>query len=160
MAGLVAFRKAGVETIDIPGKGSPENLAALLGGHVDAACIAYGAIKDQVKAGRVRCLLFWSDRRYSDPSDVPCAAELGFTDAAKLIALIGLYAHKDTSEEIKKTLIDAFKKVCEAPEFKKKIQELGEEPRFGGPEFVKESIKKLEEVGVPILKELGLYVEK
>jgi hypothetical protein len=37
---------------------------------------------------------------------------------------------------------------------------LGYEPRFGGPEFLKKSIKESEEIAAPILKELGLYVEK
>lgn len=160
MAGLLVFRKTGVEAIDIPGKGSPENLSALLGGHVDAACIAYGAIKDHVKSGKVRTLIFFSDHRYSDPSDVPCATELGFPEAGNMPTLIGLYAHKDTPEDIKKVLVNVFKKVCEDQKFKKGIEELGEEPRFGGPEFVKEAIKRQEEVGVPILKELGLYVGK
>ena len=43
---------------------------------------------------------------------------------------------------------------------KKIIEKLGVESRFEGPEFVKEGIKKAEEVGVPMLKELGLYVGK
>jgi hypothetical protein len=34
---------------------------------------------------------------------------------------------------------------------------IGEGMRFGGADFVMETIKKVEEVAVPILKELGLY---
>jgi len=160
MNGLIIFRKAGVETVDVPYKGSPEKLAALLGGHVDASTMVYGAVKDHVKAGKVRYLIFFGDRRYSDPADVPSAAELGFPEAAKLTTFVGLYAHKDTPEKIKKILIDAFQKTCEDPEFKKGIEKLGEEPRFGGPEFIMEAIKRGEEVGVPIIKELGLYLGK
>ncbi len=156
--GLLIFRKAGVEAIDVPYKGSPEKLAALLGGHVDASTMVYGAVKDHVKAGKVRYLIFFSDRRYSDPSDVPSAVELGFPEAAKLITFVGLYAHKNTPEDIKKILINAFRNVYEDPEFKKGIEKIGEEPRFGGPEFLMEAIKRGEEVGVPIIKELGLYV--
>jgi tripartite-type tricarboxylate transporter receptor subunit TctC len=159
MSGLLIFRKAGVETVDIPYKGAPEVLAALLGGHLDAATSVYGVVKDHVKTGKVRYLTVFSDRRYSDPSDVPCAVELGFPEAA-IPSFVGLYAHKSTPEDIKKTLTDALKKTYEDPEFKKGIEKLGEEPRFGGPEFMKEAIKKGGEVGVPILKELGLYVGK
>jgi tripartite-type tricarboxylate transporter receptor subunit TctC len=159
MSGLLIFRKAGVETVDIPYKGAPEVLAALLGGHLDAAASVYGVVKDHVKTGKVRYLTVFSDKRYSDPSDVPCAVELGFPEAA-IPSFVGLYAHKSTPEDIKKTLTDALKKTYEDPEFKKGIEKLGEEPRFGGPEFMKEAIKKGGEVGVPILKELGLYVGK
>ncbi len=73
---------------------------------------------------------------------------------------VGLYAHKNTPENIKKTLIDLFKKVLDDPELKKGIEKVGETPRLEGPEYVRESIKKGEEAGIPILKELGLYVEK
>jgi tripartite-type tricarboxylate transporter receptor subunit TctC len=160
MQGLLVFRKAGVEAIDVPYKGNPECIAALLGGHVDAQVMAYGSVLEHVKAGKIRYLVFFSDQRFSDQPGVPSAVELGFTEPAKLTASIGLYAHKDVPEEIKKTLIDTFKKICEDSEFKRAIENFGDIPRFGGPEFVKESIKRGEEIGVPIIKELGLYVEK
>jgi tripartite-type tricarboxylate transporter receptor subunit TctC len=122
--------------------------------------MVYGAVKDQVKAGNVRYLTFFSDHRYRDPSDVPSAAELGFPEAAKLVTYIGLYAHKNTPENIKKMLVEAFKKTYDDPEFKKRIENMGDEPRFERAEFMKESIKKAEEIGVPLIKELGLYKEK
>jgi tripartite-type tricarboxylate transporter receptor subunit TctC len=159
MSGLLIFRKAGVETVDIPYKGAPEVLASLLGGHIDAAASVYGAVRDHAKSGKVRYLTVFSDRRYGDASDVPCVVELGFPEAA-VPSFVGLYARKNTPEDIKKTLMDALKKTFEEPEFKKGIEKLGEEPRYGGPEFMKEAIKKGGEVGLPILKELGLYVGK
>lgn len=158
--GVLLFKKAGVETIDVPYKGTPEQLAAILGGHVDASVMTYGAIQDQLKTGKVRYLVVFADRRYDVTPDVPCVAEVGFPEVAHLQALLGLYIHKNTPGEIKKTLIDAFTKVCEDPEFKKRLDKLGEEPRFLGPELMKEAIKDAEKVGVPIIKELGLYVEK
>ena len=159
MSALLIFKKAGVETVDVPYKGAAEVLASLLGGHVDAATSVYGAVKDHVKTGKVRYLTVYSDRRYSDPSDVPCVVELGFPEAS-IPSFVGLYAHKNTPEDIKRTLVDALKKTYEDPECKKGIEKLGEEPRYGGPEFIQGAIKKGEEVSVPILKELGLYVGK
>lgn len=155
---MLIFRKAGIETTDIPYKGSPEKLAALLGGHVAAATMPYGPSKDLVDTGKIRYLFFSSDRRYSEPADVPCAAELGFP--GKLKGLFGFYVHKDTPEEVRKTLFAAFKKTYEDPEFRTRLEKFGEEPRFGDAEFMKEEIRKGEEVGVPILKELGLFVER
>jgi tripartite-type tricarboxylate transporter receptor subunit TctC len=159
--GLLIFKKAGVEVIEVFYKGgTPEQLPALLGRHVDVSASPYGSTKDQVLAGKLRYLVMFSDRRFTDLPGVPSAVELGFPEAAKLLTVNGLYAHKDTPEGIKKTLFDAFKKVSEDPEFRKGIERMGDEPRFGGPEFVKEAIKQAEEVGVPILKELGLYIGK
>lgn len=160
MAGLLVFKKAGVQTIDVPYKGSPEKLTALLGGHVDVSAMVYGSVKDHVKTGKVRYLAFFSDQRYSDPSDVPTVTELGYPEAGKLAAVICMYAHRNTPDKLKQNLIDAFKKTCADPEFKKGIENFGEELRCWGPESIRESIKKAEEVGVPIIKELGLYIER
>lgn len=157
MSALIIFKKAGVQTIDVPYKGTPEALAALLGGHVDAGSLVYGALSDQVRAGKVRFLMFYTDKRYKDQPNVPTAFELGYPDAV-LPTFFGLYAHKDTPENIRKTLTDVCKKIYDDPEYKKGIEKLGEATRFGGPEFIKEAIKKQEEIGIPILKEVGLYV--
>ena len=160
MAGLLTFRKAGVEAIDVPYRGSPEQMAAVLGGHVDAYCGPYGTTRDQARAGKLRFLIVFNDKRYDEPSGVPCSLELGFPEASRLKTYFGIYAHKNTPEEIRKTLVDAFRKIYEDPEFKKGIEKTGEEPVFGGPEFLKETIRRGQEVGVPVLKELGLYVGK
>jgi tripartite-type tricarboxylate transporter receptor subunit TctC len=157
---LLIFRKVGVETIDIPYKGPPEIVSALLGGHIDTAYVTYSAVKEHVRAGKIRILVFTSDRRFSDPPDIPTVVELGFPEVANLATFIGLYAHKDTPEEVKKILLDAFKKTCEDPEWRKGIEKLGDEIKFAGPEFMKEVIRESEDLSVPILKELGLYVGK
>ena len=157
---LLIFRKAGIEAVDVPYPGSPQQTAALMGGHVDISAAPYGAQKGAVQGGRIRFVVMFTDKRFDDPSDVPSATELGYPEAAKLPTVVGLYAHKDTPVEIQKKLFGAFKKTYEDPEFKKGLGKLGEQPRFGGPEFMKEAIKNAEEVSVPILKESGLYVGK
>jgi tripartite-type tricarboxylate transporter receptor subunit TctC len=158
--GLILFRKAGVETTDIPYKGGPELLTSVLGGHVEASVITVGTMKDQVKAGIIRPLVFLSEQRYSDYPDVPCAAEAGFAEAGKVRVLLGFYVHKNTPDSIKKTLTDACKKIYADSQFKRQVQELGDEPRFASAELMKETIRKEEEINVPLLKELGLYVGK
>jgi tripartite-type tricarboxylate transporter receptor subunit TctC len=160
MYGLLLFRKAKVETTDIPYKGSPEMLTALLGGYTSASFMVYGAVSDHVKTGNVRYLVTVGERRYSNLPNVPCAPELGFPEVAKLPTYVGLYIHKDTPEASRKVLFDAMTKTFQDPEFKKGFEALGEEPRFGGPDFMRDAIKNSEAVAVPILKEFGLYVGK
>jgi tripartite-type tricarboxylate transporter receptor subunit TctC len=157
--GLLIFKRAGVKTLDIPYKGSPECFAALLGNHIDAASIVAGTITDQVRAGQARYLVFFSERRYSSQPTVPTTLELGYPDAT-LPSHVGLYIHKNTPEAIMKTLLAVFKRISEAPEIKRGIEKIGEEPRPAGPDWMYAAIKKSEEIGVPILKELGLYVGK
>lgn len=160
MYGLLLFRKAKVETVDIPYKGSAEMLSALLGGHTDASFMVYGAVADHVKNGNVRYLMTVGEKRYANLPNVPCAPELGYPEVATLPTYVGIYVHKDTPESIKKTLIDAMAKIYQDPEFKKGLEALGEEPKFGDPDFVRSVIKNGDAVAVPILKEFGLYVEK
>jgi len=157
---LLVFKKAGVETIDVPYKGVPEMLAALLGGHLEALSAPYATLQEHVKVKKVSYLLVHSSQRYSVLPEVPCAAEAGFPEVANLAIYWGLHAHRNTPEEIKKTLFNAFKKTHEDPGFKKGVENAGLEPRFGGPEFIKEAIKKAEDIGVPVLKELGFYIEQ
>ena len=160
MAAMLIFKRAGVETVEIPHKGSAESLASLLGGHVSASTSNYGPFKPHVESGKVRWLVAYSDRRYSDLPDVPVGREVGYPDVGKFNVFIGMYAHKNTPENVKNILNDALKKICESPEYKKAIQQLGEEPRYGSVELIKQATKEAEEVGIPMIKELGLYVEQ
>ena len=158
MCTRIIFEKAGATMIDVPYKGAPEGITALLGGHIDGVCFPHGATAAQIKSGGMRYLVVYSDRRYSDLPDVPSALELGFPDAAKLIPLLGVWIHKDTPPAVKTTLTNAFKKAFEDPAFKAGIIKIGDEPAFGGPERMLDLIKVQEQVSVPILKSLGLYV--
>jgi len=151
---LLLMRKYGLQTVDIPYKSSPEQLSALLGGHADASSMVFAAVVDHVKAKTVRYLVTYGDRRYSVAPDVPTVIELGSTS---LITFSGIYVHKDTSEDIKRILFEAFKKTYGDPEFKNGMDKIGEGMRFGEPEWIRETMRKDEVIAVPILKELGLY---
>jgi len=160
MAALLIFKQAGVQVNEITYKGSPEVATALLGGHLDVISVPVGTIQELVAGRKLRVITVYADRGYKDLPDAPAVVELGFPDAAKLLTYAGFYIHKNTPESIKAYLIEAFKKTSADPKVAEGIVKLGEFPRFGGPEFLREKIRQGEEVGVPILKELGLYVGK
>jgi tripartite-type tricarboxylate transporter receptor subunit TctC len=157
--GVILFRKAGVETIDVPYKGTPEQISAILGGHIDASVTTYVTVKDLLKAERLKALFAISDRRYSYTPDIPSIAELGFPEVAQLRALMGLYIHKNTPDNIKQILKDAFKKVQDDKGLSDKFIQIGLTPSFLTPDQMRETIRNAERLGVPILKELGLYIE-
>lgn len=153
--GLLIFRRAGVETVDVPYSSSPDQVVSLLGGHTEAAIVPLGVVRDHIRAGKIRFVLNVSNRRYSDFPEVPCPPDLGFPD--QIASYMGVWVHKDTPEDVKEILLAAFKKTYDDPEFRKGMANFGEELRFGGSEFLKEETGKLERIGVPLLKELGLY---
>jgi tripartite-type tricarboxylate transporter receptor subunit TctC len=154
------FKKAGITFIEIPySKGGTADLfPALLGGHVEVASMSPMLGTDQVRAGILRVLMVFSDQRSPTFPDVPTAGELGYP-GVELPAFQSLYCHKDVPEPIKKKLIDVLKKTYDDPEYKKGIASLDVDPRWGGPDFVSEQIKRSERIVVPVLKELGLFVE-
>lgn len=157
---LLVFKKAGIETIEVPYKGVPEMLSALLGGHLDALSAPYASLQDHVKANKARYLLVHSNQRSSGLPNVPSAKEAGFTETADLSVYWSLYAHKDTPKEIMKTLFDAFKKTYEDPGFQKTLVGTGLVPKFGDSDFIKAAIRKGELITEPIYKQLGLYIEQ
>jgi len=153
------FNKEGVNTVDVPYKGGTvESLTALLGGHVDMASIT-SPFDDHVKAGKIRLLMVYADQRSPSFPNVPTIVELGYPGMF-LPAYTGIYIHKNTPEPIKKILMDALKKVYDDPAFKKGIANLGVEPKWGGPDFINEQIKRSEAIAVPALKKLGMYLDK
>ena len=155
---LLIFKREGVSTIDVPYKGgTSELIPALLGGHVDMGSTIYLTMVEQARAGKVRFLMWYSDRRYKDTPNVPAITELGYPDAF-LPAYQTFFIHKNTPEHIKKILMDAFKKIYDDPAFQTAIAKINMDPRWEGPDSINESIKKSVAIVVPILKELGLYV--
>ncbi len=158
---LMIFKKAGVKVLEVPYKGGgPEQIIAALGGHVDLTVSNYGSFREHVRAGKIRLLAVLSEHRWHDQPDVPTIAELGYADALRLGTYVGFYVHKNTPDYARKKLFDVSRKVFDDPMFTKAIQGTGETPRFGGPEWMKEMIRQAEEAGVPMLKELGMYVGK
>jgi tripartite-type tricarboxylate transporter receptor subunit TctC len=156
----IIFEREKVSLIDVPFKGGAvEAATALMGGHVDLATVTHGAVVEHVRAGEVRYLMYYTDERYKDSPNVPTAAELGYLDAV-VPSYTSLFIHKDTPENIKKMLVDVCKKVYDDPEFQSGLRKIEGDPKWGGPEFLEESIKKSERIAVPVLKEAGLYVGK
>jgi hypothetical protein len=79
---------------------------------VDASTHTMSVVWDQIRAGKVRFIMVYSDKRYHDMQDVPTARELGFPDAA-MTSFWGTYVLKDMPESIEKVLSDPCKRVYE-----------------------------------------------
>ena len=143
----------------IPFKGTTEMVAALLGGHIDVATAAYGPTMEHIRAGKLRLLAVYDEKRYKESPNVPNIVELGYPKAW-FPGLFGLFIHKDTPEPIKKILLDACRKMYNEPEFQKGIERLNADPIWLEPENVTEKIRTLEAASIPLLKEIGMYVER
>lgn len=74
----VFAQKAQISLRHIPFQGSGPGITALLGGHTDMASAAIGPAQSHIKAGTLRALAVFSDKRLTAFPDIPTVKELGF----------------------------------------------------------------------------------
>jgi len=133
---LKQLAKFPMEPVNFDGGG--KLITALLGGHIQAGGINPVDIREQVKAGRIRVLVVFGEKRLADPlfKDAPTAKELGYNVVVTLWQGIG--APKNLPEPVRARLEEAFAKMITSPETQEAIRNLGLEPAYlGGSAFAK-----------------------
>jgi len=106
-------KQEGVQFSMVPFTGGAPALAALLGGHINAA--SGGAFVPQVKAGAVRILAMYTEKRVKEFPDVPTLRELGYNFVNDEIFFVS--APKGTPAPVIKTLQDNFKQAMQDETF-------------------------------------------
>ena len=107
----------------MPYAGAGPALTALLGGHVDALASGPAVVLPQIKAGKLRALAGWGDKRVAALPEVPTFKELGYPDAEFYI-WAGLFAPKGTPEPVLAKLRDAARAAVGDPDFKAAMDKL------------------------------------
>ncbi|MBN9511900.1 MAG: tripartite tricarboxylate transporter substrate binding protein [Alphaproteobacteria bacterium] len=107
---------AGIKLFHIPYQGGGPAVAALLGGQIDALASGPSAAIGQIKAGKMRALAVWGDKRLASLPDVPSMKELGYN--ATFYIWSGLFAPAATPQPVMAVLRDAVRRTVADPEFK------------------------------------------
>lgn len=107
----IAFRQ-GIKWTHVPYKGASDNMAALLGGHVNASADATGW-GPFVDSGKARLLATWGNNRTRRWPNTPTLKELG-TDIVSN-SPYGIGTAKGTDPRIVRILHDAFRRGMEDP---------------------------------------------
>jgi tripartite-type tricarboxylate transporter receptor subunit TctC len=107
---------AGIRLFHIPYQGGGPAVAALLGGQIDALASGPAAAIGQIKAGKMRALAVWGDKRLASMPDVPSMKELGYD--ATFYIWSGLFAPAATPPAVMSVLRDAVRRTVEDGEFK------------------------------------------
>jgi putative tricarboxylic transport membrane protein len=111
-------KAAGFEWSYVPYKGASVMKAAVLGGELDIYQDKLISFMGLVASGDIRPLVVLHDKRLDVPElkDVPCSVEKGinFTQGSWR----GFVVKKGTPEAVKKTIIEAFQKTYNDPEYK------------------------------------------
>jgi tripartite-type tricarboxylate transporter receptor subunit TctC len=107
---------AGIKLRHVPYAGGGPAVTALLGGHVEALASGPSVVIPHLKAGTLRALAGWGDKRLAALPEVPTLKELGFD--AEFYIWAGLFAPKGTPAPVMRALRDAARQAVADPEFK------------------------------------------
>jgi tripartite-type tricarboxylate transporter receptor subunit TctC len=128
---------AGIKLRHIPYAGAGPALTAILGGHVDALASGPAVILPHIKAGKLRPLAGWGDKRVAALPEVPTFKELGYPQAEFYI-WAGVFAPKGTPEPVLQKLRETLRVAVNDPEFKGAMDKLETPIAFKqGEEFQK-----------------------
>jgi tripartite-type tricarboxylate transporter receptor subunit TctC len=123
MAMELLSQAAGIKLRHVPHAGAGPALTAILGGHVDALASGPAVVLPHIKAGKLRALAGWGDKRVAALPDVPTFKELGYPDAEFYI-WAGVFAPKGTPEPVLAKLRAAVREAVNDPEFKAAMDRL------------------------------------
>lgn len=126
---MASFMKAaGLKLKMIPYSNGAEEVAAILGGHVNVGPAHPTEVMEQVRAGELRVLMAFQPERVKLFPDAPSASEAGYDIDVKVTK--GIYVPKDVPADIVKVLHDGFKQALEDKEFLELAAKIGEEPNL------------------------------
>ena len=106
---------AGVKLLHVPFTGGGPAVIALLGGQVDALSTGPSTVLQHVKAGKVRVLASWGERRLASLPDVVTLSESGYD--AVFFQWSALFAPAGTPEPIVARLREAARIAASDPRF-------------------------------------------
>jgi tripartite-type tricarboxylate transporter receptor subunit TctC len=108
---------AGIRLFHIPYQGGGPAVTALLGGQVHALASSPSAAMGQIKAGKMRALAGWGDKRLPLMPDLPTFKELGYKDVEFYI-WSGVFVPAATPASIQARLREAVRIAVADPQLK------------------------------------------
>ena len=123
MAMELLSHAASIKLRHVPYAGAGPALTAILGGHVDALASGPAVVLPHIKAGKLRALAGWGDKRVAALPDVPTFKELGYPDAEFYI-WAGVFAPRGTPEPVLAKLRESLRVAVGDGDFKGAMDKL------------------------------------
>jgi tripartite-type tricarboxylate transporter receptor subunit TctC len=147
-------KTAGVSFVNVPFSGDSPVALAVLGGHIPLGVVGYPAIKGQVESNSAKVLALYLQKRYELLPNIPTLEELGYKPP--VYPFFGMFAPKETSDEIIKKLDVSLRKIEDTPSFVQRIQAMGAQITYEETMSFKRSLDEYEVSVSNFLKEMGL----
>ena len=122
------MKAAGVQMRHLPTNGGGPALNAILGNNAQVLVSSIAAASAQMKAGKLRALAQFGEKRAASAPDVPTLKELGYDVVFSL--WVGLFAPKGTPAPIVQRLGAESRKVAESEQFRNAIHNIGDEVAY------------------------------
>lgn len=117
----------GFDVIRVPFDGEGPGVTALMGGHVDIMPAGLTAVREHIRAGRVKALAVVSDKPIPGLEDLPLITQ-DFPDFNKYLPwgpFYGIWCKRDVPEDARKKMVEAFHKGASEPKFQAFISDFG-----------------------------------
>lgn len=154
MAAIALQNETGAKFTHTPFEGAAPAVTSLLGGHLDAVTVSPGEVYTQVQSGDFKVLAVMSDDRIEKLPDVPTLKEKGID--LSIGTWRGIFAPKDTPEDICLKLEEAFGKASESEDFKASLDKLNLGFRYLNAKELEEFLKEQNEQFVELSKSIDL----
>jgi tripartite-type tricarboxylate transporter receptor subunit TctC len=130
------MKAAGIQMRHLQTNGGGPALTAILGNNSQVLVSSIAAASAQMKAGKLKALACFSNKRAASAPDVPTLKELGYDVEFSL--WVGLFAPKGTPDAVIAKLRAESKKAVDSEQFKKAIANIGDQVAYlDQPDFAK-----------------------
>ncbi len=124
---------AGIDFNIVGYEGTADRMTAVLGGHINFGGVSIPAAKEYVAAKKMTLLGIGSEERDPNLPDVPTLKEQGIDVISRTNR--GIFAPKETPQEVIDILRAALEKVSKDPNFQADIEKLGTYVKFMGDDY-------------------------
>ena len=148
----------GVKMFHIPYQGGGPAVTAILGGQVDALASGPGPVLQHIKAGKLRALASWGDKRHPALPEVPTLKELGHD--CEFYIWAGLFVPAGTPEPVIRQLREAVRQAVADPQFKQVMESSGQPIQYLDQADFRVFFDKDARKMADVVKQIGKVEEK
>ncbi len=149
---------SGTDILHVPYKGSGPLTTDLLGGQIAMSFDTITPVLPHIKAGKLRALGVTTGKRSSALPDVPTLDEAGMK-GFNLGTWFGILAPAATPKEVVTRLNTEIVKIINAPDFRKKMEEIGAETVGNTPDQKAKQIKDDTDRYAKLVKDAKVVIE-
>jgi tripartite-type tricarboxylate transporter receptor subunit TctC len=149
---------AGIDTVNIPFKGSPEALTEIVTGRVDFYFCPVNAVLPLLKDGKLVALAVGSSKRSLALPQLPTTLEAGVPNSDYNF-WVGMFAPAKTPKETINRLYQETAKALHSEQVREKMSRLGAEPMDYNPEQFNTYIREEIAANAALVKAAGIKTE-